>query len=40
MLLALRDEQGPAGELARAAYFELMNPKMVTGVALPEDEKK
>jgi HEAT repeat protein len=40
VLLALREEQGAAGELARAAYFELMNPKMVTGVALPEDDKK
>jgi hypothetical protein len=40
VLLALREEQGPAGELARAAYFEMMNPKLVTGVALPDDEKK
>ncbi|HEY4102964.1 MAG TPA: HEAT repeat domain-containing protein [Polyangiaceae bacterium] len=40
VLLALRDESGPAGELARNAYFELMNPKVVTGVNIPEDQKK
>lgn len=40
VLLALRDESGPAGELARNAYFELMNPKAVTGVNIPEDQKK
>jgi HEAT repeat protein len=40
VLLALRDESGPAGEQARDAYFELMNPKAVTGVNIPEDEKK
>jgi HEAT repeat protein len=41
VLLALRDEAGPAGELARAAYFELMNPKVVLdGVKVPDDEKK
>ncbi|HET9958063.1 MAG TPA: HEAT repeat domain-containing protein [Polyangiaceae bacterium] len=39
-LLALRDEQGQTGQLARAAYFELMNPKLVSGVAMPDDEKK
>jgi len=38
VLLALRDEQGPTGELAKAAYFELMNPK-VTDVKLPDDDK-
>ncbi len=38
-LLALRDEQGPAGKLARDAYFELMNPKVVSGVAIPDDQK-
>jgi hypothetical protein len=38
VLLALRDESGPAGELARAAYFELMNPKVVNdGVKMPDD---
>jgi HEAT repeat protein len=40
VLLALRDESGPAGEQARDAYFELMNPKAVSGVNIPEDEKK
>jgi hypothetical protein len=41
VLLALRDESGPAGELARAAYFELMNPKVVLdGVKVPDDPKK
>ena len=39
VLLALRDENGPAGELARSAYFELMNPKAVTGVNIPDDKK-
>jgi hypothetical protein len=42
VLLALRDESGPAGELARDAYFELMNPKAssASGVTIPEDQKK
>jgi hypothetical protein len=40
VLLALRDESGPAGELARAAYFELMNPKVVTDVKVPDAPKK
>jgi len=40
VLLALREEPGTAGEQARAAYFELMNPKMVTGVVLPDEDKK
>jgi hypothetical protein len=40
VLLALRDEQGPGGKLARDAYFELMNPKLVIGVALPDEDKK
>lgn len=40
VLLALRDESGPAGQQARDAYFELMNPKVVTGVNIPEDPKK
>ena len=40
VLLALRDVSGPAGELARAAYFELMNPKVVLdGVKVPENKK-
>ena len=40
VLLALRDESGPAGELARAAYFELMNPKVVLDVKPTADAKK
>jgi HEAT repeat protein len=41
VLLALRDESGPVGELARAAYFELMNPKVVLdGVKMPDEPKK
>jgi len=39
VLLALRDAQGPAGQAARDAYFELMNPKLVSGVNLPDDKK-
>jgi hypothetical protein len=39
VLLALRDEQGPAGQLARDAYFELMNPKLVSGVVVPDDKQ-
>lgn len=34
-LMALKSEPGPAQELARQAFFELMNPKMTTD-ALPE----
>ncbi len=40
VLLALRDEQGPAGQQARDAYFELMNPKIVAGVVVPDDDNK
>lgn len=42
VLLALRDEPGAVGELASAAYHELMNPKLITGVKMPGDaeEKK
>jgi HEAT repeat protein len=36
VLLALRNEAGPGQELARAAYFELLNPKVVTGVKMPD----
>ena len=36
----LRDATGAAGELASAAYHELMNPKVVTGVKMPEDDSK
>jgi len=39
VLLALRDQSGPGGEQARAAYFELMNPKVVTGVNIPDEKK-
>src|SRR5262249_31062279 len=39
VLLSLRTEQGPTGELARDAYFELMNPKVVVGVAVPDEKK-
>jgi HEAT repeat protein len=42
VLLALRDEEGPAGKLAREAYHELMNPKVLVGVKdlAPADAKK
>ncbi len=40
VLLALRDESGPAGQQARDAYFELLNPKSVSGVNIPDDQKK
>ncbi len=36
VLLALRDEAGDTGKLAGDAYFELMNPKSVSGVKVPE----
>ncbi|HEY4157347.1 MAG TPA: HEAT repeat domain-containing protein [Polyangiaceae bacterium] len=39
VLLALRDESGPGGELARSAYFELMNPKAGSGVVIPDEKK-
>lgn len=38
VLLALRDEKGPTGELASQAYFELMNPKVITDVKVPESD--
>jgi hypothetical protein len=38
VLLALRDESGEKGKLAREAYHLLMNPKIVTGVKIPEAE--
>ena len=40
VLLALRDGKGKGAELARQAYFELMNPKIITGVKMPEDDEK
>ncbi len=36
VLLALRNEPGAVGEAARQAYFELMNPKVVTGIKMPD----
>jgi HEAT repeat protein len=39
-LLALRDEEGETGKLAADAYFTLMNPKVVSGVKVPESEGK
>jgi len=38
VLMALRSEQGPVGELARKAFFEVMNPKAITD-KLPEELK-
>jgi HEAT repeat protein len=32
VLLALREEEGPVGKMAREAYHELMNPKVLAGV--------
>ena len=41
MLQALRDAEGETGKLAKAAYHEIMNPKIVTkGVIEVHDEKK
>lgn len=40
MLMALRDGKGPGAAYAGAAYFELMNPKVVTDVKMPEDKKE
>jgi len=39
VLLALRNEPGAVGEMARQAYFELLNPKLVTGVKVPDEKK-
>jgi HEAT repeat protein len=39
-LMALRDEKGDTGEMARKALFELMNPKIVTGEKVPEVKQK
>ncbi|MFO0675351.1 MAG: HEAT repeat domain-containing protein [Polyangiaceae bacterium] len=38
VLMALRGESGPVAELARQAFFEVMNPKTIVG-ALPEQAK-
>ncbi len=39
VLLALRDEEGPTGKLAREAYHRLMNPKVVAGTIKIDEEK-
>jgi hypothetical protein len=33
-LLALRDEEGDTGKMARKAYHELMNPRLVAAESL------
>lgn len=38
VLLALRDEPGETGKLASAAYHDILYPKLVTGVNIPEDD--
>jgi HEAT repeat protein len=35
-LMALRNEPGETGELAKRAFFEFMNPKLVTDEKIPE----
>jgi len=37
-LLSLRDAPGETGKLASDAYHELMNPKVVSGVKMPEED--
>lgn len=39
VLLALRDTDGPAAKIARDAYHELMNPKVLEGMKAVEDDK-
>jgi hypothetical protein len=39
VLHALREVDGPTGELAREAYHELMNPTIAKGVIETEDKK-
>lgn len=39
VLMALRNEQGPLGDLAKQAFFEVMNPK-ITDQKIPEVEDK
>jgi hypothetical protein len=34
--MALKEEKGETGELAKRALFELMNPKSVVGEKIPE----
>jgi len=36
VLLALRNEPGAIGEFAKQAYFEYMNPKVTTGINIPD----
>ncbi len=38
VLLALRDEKGPVGELAQQAYFEIMNPKVLSGGVIAQEQ--
>jgi HEAT repeat protein len=38
-LMALRDEKGDTGELAKKALFEVLNPKSVVGEKVPEAKK-
>lgn len=38
-LMALRDEKGDTGDMAKKALFELLNPKSVTGESVPEAKK-
>jgi HEAT repeat protein len=40
VLLTLRDASGETGKLASEAYHELLNPKVVTGVKMPDEEPK
>ena len=40
VLLALREEEGAVGKMAREAYHELMNPKVLEGMKALETEKK
>jgi HEAT repeat protein len=39
VLMALRYEQGPVAEMARQAFFEVMNPKAVSDQSVPESPK-
>lgn len=40
VLLALRDAPGETGKLASEAYHDLLHPKIVTGVKMPEETDK
>lgn len=39
-LMALKEEKGDTGDMARRALFEMMNPKSVTGEKIPEGKKQ